>query len=95
MLRIRATNRTIVGYVRYARFSQMQALASLFACGQPAGVHAAGGTVSPRRVPEKKKNPIKSGVPIRDYKKSINLMGTPASGKRLEVQQLRDFCYVK
>ena len=35
MLRIRATNRTIVGYVRCARFSQMQALASLFACGQP------------------------------------------------------------
>ena len=35
MLRIRATNRTIVDYVRYARFSQMQALASLFACGQP------------------------------------------------------------
>ena len=35
MLRIRATNRTIVVYVRYARFSQMQALASLFACGQP------------------------------------------------------------
>ena len=38
MLRIRATNRTIVGYVRCARFPQMQALASLFACGQPAGV---------------------------------------------------------
>ena len=35
MLRIRATNRTIVGYVRCARFPQMQALASLFACGQP------------------------------------------------------------
>ena len=35
MLRIRATNRTTVGYVRYARFPQMQALASLFACGQP------------------------------------------------------------
>ena len=35
MLRIRATNRTIVGYVCYARFPQMQALASLFACGQP------------------------------------------------------------
>ena len=28
-------------------------------------------------------------------KKSINLMGTPASGKRLEVQKLRAFCYVK
>ena len=27
-------NHTIVGYVRYARFSQMQALASLFACAQ-------------------------------------------------------------
>jgi len=39
----------------------MQALASLFACGQPAGVHAAGGTASPCRAPEKKKNPIKSG----------------------------------
>ena len=37
MLRIRATNRTIVGYVRCARFPQMQALASLFACGQPRG----------------------------------------------------------
>ena len=37
MLRIRATNRTIVSYVRCARFSQMQALASLFACGQPRG----------------------------------------------------------
>ena len=61
MLRIRATNRTIVGYVRCARFPQMQALASLFACGQPEGVHAAGGTASPRRAPEKKKNPIKSG----------------------------------
>ena len=35
MLRIRATNRTTVGYVRCARFPQMQALASLFACGQP------------------------------------------------------------
>ena len=35
MLRIRATNRTIVGYVHCARFPQMQALASLFACGQP------------------------------------------------------------
>ncbi len=34
MLRIRAMNRTIVGYVRCARFPQMQALASLFACGQ-------------------------------------------------------------
>ena len=34
-------------------------------------------------------------VPIRDYKKSINLMGTPASGKRLEVSQLRVFCYAK
>ena len=61
MLRIRVINHTIVGYVRYARFSQMQALASLFACGQPEGVHAAGGTASPRRAPEKKKNPIKSG----------------------------------
>ena len=41
MLRIRATNRTIVGYVRCARFPQMQALASLFACGQPGyrGLH--------------------------------------------------------
>ena len=35
MLRIRVINHTIVGYVRYARFSQMQALASLFAYGQP------------------------------------------------------------
>ena len=35
MLRIRATNRTTVGYVRCARLPQMQALASLFACGQP------------------------------------------------------------
>ncbi len=61
MLCIRATNRTIVGYVRCARFPQMQALASLFACGQPEGVHAAGGTASPRRATEKKKNPIKSG----------------------------------
>ena len=25
------------------------------------------------------------GVPVRDYKKSINLMGTPARSKRLEV----------
>ena len=61
MLRIRATNRTIVGYVRCARFPQMQALASLFACGQPEGVYAAGGTASPRRVPEKEKEPDKSG----------------------------------
>ena len=61
MLRIRATNRTIVGYVRCARFPQMQALASLFACGQPEGVHAAGGTASPRRVPEKEKEPDKIG----------------------------------
>ena len=38
MLCIRAINRTIVGYVRCARFPQMQALASLFACGQHAGV---------------------------------------------------------
>ena len=42
MLRIRATNRTIVGYVRCARFPQMQALASSFACGQPAGVQLQG-----------------------------------------------------
>lgn len=35
------------------------------------------------------------GVPIRDYKKLINLMGTPASGKSLEVMKLRGFCYVK
>jgi len=35
MLRIRAKNRTSLVYVRYARFPQMQALASLFACGQP------------------------------------------------------------
>ena len=61
MLRIRATNRTIVGYVRCARFPQMQALASLFACGQPEGVHAAGGTASPCRAPEKKTNPIVIG----------------------------------
>ena len=61
MLRIRATNRTIVGYVRCARFPQMQALASLFACGQPEGVHAAGGTASPRRAPEKEKGPDKIG----------------------------------
>ena len=61
MLRIRATNRTIVGYVRCARFPQMQALASLFACGQPEGVHAAGGTASPCRAPEKKKNPTVIG----------------------------------
>ena len=37
MLRIRETNRTIVGYVRCARFPQMQAIASLFTCGQPKG----------------------------------------------------------
>ena len=61
MLRIRATNRTIVGYVRCARFPQMQALASLFACGQPEGVHAAGGTASPCRAPEKEKEPDKIG----------------------------------
>ena len=61
MLRIRATNRTIVGYVRCARFPQMQALASLFACGQPEGVHAAGGTALPCRVPEKEKEPDKIG----------------------------------
>ena len=42
----------------------MQALASLFACGQPAGVHAAGGTASPRRVPEKEKEPDKRAVLI-------------------------------
>ena len=42
MLCIRAINRTIVGYVRCARFPQMQALASLFACGQPAGVRLQG-----------------------------------------------------
>ena len=45
MLRIRATNRTIVGYVRCARFPQMQALASLFACGQPGYRGSHGDTV--------------------------------------------------
>ena len=47
-----------------------------------------------RVAPPKEKHPILR-VPIRDYKKSINLMGTPASGKRLEVSQLRVFCYAK
>jgi len=61
MLRIRATNRTIVGYVRCARFPQMQALASLFACGQPEGVHAAGGTAFAAQSPRKEKEPDKIG----------------------------------
>lgn len=43
---------------------------------------------------ENKKNTL-DGVPIRDYKKLINLKGTPASGKSLEVMKLRGFCYVK
>ena len=43
MLRIRATNRTIVGYVRCARFPQMQALASLFTCGQRVAVQGVNG----------------------------------------------------
>ena len=43
MLRIRATNRTIVGYVRCARFPQMQALASLFTCGPRVAVQDVNG----------------------------------------------------
>lgn len=41
------------------------------------------------------KSGLHDGVPIRDYKKLINLMGTPASDKSLEVMKLRGFCYVK
>ena len=67
MLRIRATNRTIVGYVRCARFPQMQALASLFACGQPEGVHAAGGTAFAEQSPRKEKEPDRIGFVLFAY----------------------------
>ena len=43
----------------------------------------------------KNKRMRENGVLIRDYKKLINFMGTPASGKSLEVMKLRGFCYVK
>ena len=33
--------------------------------------------------------------PLEIIKRSINLMGTPASDKRLEVTKLRVFCYVE
>ena len=64
MLRIRATNRTIVSYVRCARFSQMQALASLFACGQPrgrgfSGVAACNHRLHENHSSEATKNPTK------------------------------------
>lgn len=42
-----------------------------------------------------KNKSTREGVTIRDYKKSINLMGTPASGERLGVVKLRAFRYVK
>ena len=87
MLRIRATNRTIVGYVRCARFPQMQALASLFACGQPEGVHAAGGTASPCRVPEKEKEPDKSG----SFFSSVVEMRVGRSKQRLRNSEVSEF----
>lgn len=49
----------------------------------------------PQKTIATKKDGTRLRVHIRDYKKTINLMGTPASGKRLEVVKLRVFCYVK
>lgn len=62
MLRIRVINHTLVGYVSYARFSQMQALLLSSLAVSPQGFTPQ--AARHRRAeppPEKKKNPIKSG----------------------------------